>query len=75
VLLEPEELVGATVAREGDQAAVLGHSAADVKTEVDLVGEDPRTGEGRDAKGTQDGGALRFDTPGEGDWVLVIGDR
>jgi hypothetical protein len=33
---------------------------------------DPRTGERRDAKGEPDGTILRFDTPGDGDWALVI---
>jgi hypothetical protein len=36
------------------------------------VWHDPRTGERRDATGVRDQPVLRFETPGEGDWVLLI---
>jgi hypothetical protein len=33
---------------------------------------DPRTGARTDAQGTAAGGQIRFETPGDGDWVLVL---
>jgi hypothetical protein len=33
---------------------------------------DPRTGARTDAQGTAAGGQIRFETPGDGDWLLVL---
>lgn len=74
----PARFIAAAAAGKGDLLVVYTPEAGTIALNADstprgrATWHDPRTGARTPAKGARSGSAIRFNTPSEGDWVLLV---